>query len=72
MKLCEIGLLHVVWGVSQVPVIIIMRFAENNVLEQNVSIYMNFEGYREDIHIPLSFFCSLFKKTEKVQEHGLY
>ena len=33
---------------------------------------MNFGGYKGDIDIPLYIFCSLFKITEKVQEHDLY
>ena len=39
---------------------------------QNISTYMNFEGYGEDVQIPPYIFCLLFKKTEKVQEYDLY
>ena len=39
---------------------------------QNISIYMNFGGYGEDVHIPPYIFCLLFKKTEKVQDDDLY
>ena len=57
----------------KVPVIIIMRFGENNVLcPKYINIYMNLEGYGLDVHIPPYIFCLLIKKTEKVHEHDLY
>ena len=37
---------------------------------QNISIYMNLGGVREDVHIPPYIFCLLLKNMEKVQEHG--
>ena len=52
--------------------IIIMRFAENNVLfPKYIDIY-EFWRVRGDVYGPLYIFCLLFKKTEKVQEHDLY
>ena len=74
MNLCEIGLFHIGFVFLKVPVIIIMRFGENNVLcKKYIDIYMNFGGYGGgDVHIPPNIFCLLFKKTEKVQEHDLY
>ena len=36
---------------------------------QNISIYMNFGWYVEDIHIPPYIFSLLFKKNEKVRDH---
>ena len=41
MNLWEIGLFHIVLGDSKVPMIMIMRFGENNVLGP---IYINFRG----------------------------
>ena len=50
-----------------------MRFGENNVYVQNISIHMNFGGYGGDVHGPPYIYCLLLKKnTEKVQEHDLY
>ena len=55
-----------------VPVIIIMRFGENNVLcTKYTDIYMNFGGYRGYIYIPPNIFF-YHSKNEKVQEHDLY
>ena len=49
-----------------VPVIIIMRFGENNVLDQNISISRGKQTWST------LYFFLLFIKTEKVQEHDLY
>ena len=75
MNLWEIGLFHGLKGFElfpKVPVIIIMRFCENNVLE---TIYMDiyqFWGFAEGLHGSPYIFCLLFIKMEKVREHGLY
>ena len=49
----------------KVPMIIIMRFGENNVLA-------NMEGFAKALHGLPYICCLLFIKTEKVQEHDLY
>ena len=46
--------------------IIIMRFGENNVHVQNISIYINFGRDEGDVHGPPYIFCSLLKKNTKV------
>ena len=68
MNLREIGLFHIVWCVSKVPVIIIMRFGENNVLGPKYIHIYKFRGWRvagEGSHGPPYIFCLLFIKTEK-------
>ena len=57
----------------KVPVIIIIRFGENNVLGTiYISIYINFGGGRGKYMVHLTLFCLLFIKTEKLKEHDLY
>ena len=55
----------------KVPVIIIMRFGENIVLGLK---YINmYEFWREGCtYSTIHFLFIIKKKTEKVQEHGLY
>ena len=49
----------------KVPMMIIMRFGENNVLcPKYIDIY-EFQVVRGAVHGPLYIFCLLFKKTEK-------
>ena len=54
-----------------VPVIIIMRFGENNVLcpkyNDIIILYEFWGGTYSTVH-----FSFIIKKTEKVQEHDLY
>ena len=56
----------------KVPVIIIKRFGENNVLcPKYIDVY-EFRGEWGDAHIKPYIFRLLLKNTEKVQEHDLY
>ena len=56
----------------KVPVIIIMRFIENNVLGPKYIYIYKFWGVRRGRTYSMDIFCLLFKKTEKVQEHDIY
>ena len=50
----------------KVPVIIIMRFGENNVLcPKYIDIYEFQVGTERDEHIPQYIFCLLLKKQKK-------
>ena len=51
MNLCEIGLFHIVRGVSKVPVIIIIIFGENNVLCPKYINICHFGRYGRDVHL---------------------
>ena len=56
----------------KVPVMIVLRFGENNVVgPKYINIYEFWGGFEGDVHISPYIFCLLFKKTEKVQEHDL-
>ena len=50
-----------------------MRFGENNLLG---TIYINFGGFvgggEEGYMVQITFFCLLYLKFEKVQEHEIY
>ena len=57
----------------KVPVIIIMRFSENNVLGTiYINIYQFWGVCGGWLHGSHFIYCLLFIKTEKVQEHDLY
>ena len=72
MSLCEIGLFHIVCGVSKGTSDNYHEIGENNVLGQNILTYINFGGSWEGYKVHLTFFCLLFIKTGKVQEHDPY
>ena len=68
MNLCEIGLEVFL----KVPVMIIIRFGENNVFcPKYIDIYEFWVVWGGCTYSP-DIFCLLFKKMEKVQEHDLY
>ena len=53
----------------KIPVIIMIRFGENNVL---VTIYIIWAGGWGKYMVHLTLFCLLLIKTEKLQEHDQY
>ena len=71
MNLCEIGLFHIVWGVSKGTHDNYHEILENVLCPKYIDIY-EFRGYREDVHGLPNIFCFIIKKTEKVQEHDWY
>ena len=64
INLCEIGLFHIVWGIYKLPAIIIMRFDENNVYVQNISIYM-FRGGTWGTYMVHRTFFDYYSKNGK-------
>ena len=65
MNLCEIGLFHIVLVFLHLPVIIIIRFSENNVLcLKYMSIY-EFQGGWGNEHIPPPFVFYYLKKHKE-------
>ena len=65
MNLCEIGLFHIVWGVS--------KGAHDNYKIWLQDQYISISGVcGVGLRGPPCIFCLLFTKTEKVQEHDLY
>ena len=55
----------------KLPVIIIMKFGENNVLGRiHINIHISV-GFDSGLHGSAYIFCLLFINTEKVQEHDL-
>ena len=62
---------HSLWGFEvflKVPVIIIVRFGQNNVLETiYISIFVDFGGGWGGYMVRLAFLCLLFIKTEKLK-----
>ena len=73
MNLCELGLFHIVSGVSKGTHGIIMRFGESNVLGSKYIDIYKFRGLAWGDHmVHLSFFVYYSWKMEKVQEHDVY
>ena len=56
----------------RVPVIIIIRLGKNNALGTIYIDIFQFWGRAGGHMVHLTFFCLLFMKTEKLQEHDQY
>ena len=73
MNLCEIGLFHTVGVFLKVPMIIIMRFCENNVLGPKYIDIYKFWGFIGGLDSPpYVFIIIIIHKTGKVEEHDPY
>ena len=57
---------------QKVPVVIIMRFGENNVLLEYYIDTYKFWGLNGGLHASPYIFCLLFMQSEKVKKHDLY
>ena len=73
MNICEIGLFHIVWGVSKGTCDNYHEFWWKWCFMSKIYRYIWVSAGRVgDVYVPPYIFCLLFKKTEKVQEHDLY
>ena len=73
MNLYEIGLVHIVWGVSKVTHDSYHEIWWKCFISKIYWHIWIFWGVRGgDVHIPPYIFCLLFKKIDKVQQHDLY